>query len=602
MQGGKIMSKYQSIVIKKAMCKIAANKFLLPAIQRKFVWSTYQIEMLFDSLLRGYPINSFMLWQIRDEKIKKEYKFYTFIRDYIQKFGEENPDAPSGLLLNDFYAVIDGQQRLTSLYIGLSGSYTTKKPNKHWQKDRSETPMIERKLYLELSQALPSNIDNDKMYNFRFLSDDELKKDSNDNPNHFWFKVGDVLSFEKEADVNSFLIKHPTLFNNNFAMETLFNLFERINKDESINYYLVDDQDQDKVLEVFIRTNSGGTPLSFSDLLMSISSANWQKYDAREEMRSVRESIRAFGNPCFEVSQDFILKSILVLSDVDVKFKIQNFNRTNITKFENNWEDIKKSLIATFNLLKQLNFNDRLLRAKNAAIPIAYYIYKKKLFDVITKTTYDRTDKKNISKWLIMSLLKGIFSGTSDNVLSTVRNVISSSNTKSFPFKEIVEKFKTNADKNYTFDDDVISSFLEYECGSEGCGLILNLLYPDVIIEHGNNIAQDHMHPKAAFSKERLRAYDTSLGSHDKIKFETDKQYYIDPKYWNSVLNLQLLESSLNESKSDQSLSDWANRYCKKNSDLLLSDNTSLDFLCFKEFIEDRRIMITKKIKNILND
>ena len=72
------------------------------------------------------------------------------------------------------------------------------------------------------------------------------------------------------------------------------------------------------------------------------------------------------------MSQDFILKAILVLSDVDIRFRIDNFGKGNIVKFENNWTDIKNSLVATFTLLEQLGFNDSLLRAKNAAIPIAY--------------------------------------------------------------------------------------------------------------------------------------------------------------------------------------------------------------------------------------
>lgn len=74
------MSKYSSITIKEAMEKIASNSYVIPAIQRKFVWRPDQIEMLFDSILRNYPINSFMFWEITDEKIKQNYKFYSFCK------------------------------------------------------------------------------------------------------------------------------------------------------------------------------------------------------------------------------------------------------------------------------------------------------------------------------------------------------------------------------------------------------------------------------------------------------------------------------------------------------------------------------------------
>ena len=62
------MSKYLSITVKNAMRNIATNQYLLPAIQRKFVWEIDQIEMLFDSILRNYPINSSnQIWSITDD-------------------------------------------------------------------------------------------------------------------------------------------------------------------------------------------------------------------------------------------------------------------------------------------------------------------------------------------------------------------------------------------------------------------------------------------------------------------------------------------------------------------------------------------------------
>ena len=191
-------------------------------------------------------------------------------------------------MTNDFYAIIDGQQRLTSLYIGLIGSYKVKKPSKWWMENEQKTQMSKKELFIELSQQLPSKIDNEKLYNFKFLSQEDIQNDLKENPTHFWFKVGDVLKFKELSDVNTFLINN-NLFTNPFSMTTLTKLFNHLNEKELINYYCVDVQDQDKVLEIFIRTNSGGTPLSFSDLLMSISSANWKKYDAREEMKEIKE-------------------------------------------------------------------------------------------------------------------------------------------------------------------------------------------------------------------------------------------------------------------------------------------------------------------------
>ncbi len=581
------MSKYDSINIKKAMNNIAQNNYLLPAIQRKFVWEFDQVEMLFDSIMRNYPINSFMLWKITDNDIKQNYKFYQFIKDFAKKFHEDNPDASSELLSNDFFAVIDGQQRLTSLYIGLIGSYRVKRPSKRWRD--TEDAMPTKRLYLELSEKLPEIIDNSQMYNFKFKSDKELEDDLKANPTHFWFKVGDVLKFEELSDVHTYIMEND-LANNKFATRTLSNLFNKINTEELINFYTIEEQDQDKVLDVFLRTNSGGTPLSFSDLLMSIASANWSKFDARDEMRNVREQIYKFGNPNFDVSQDFILKSILVLSNKDVRFKINNFGKNNIAIFENNWEKIKESLIATFELLDQLGFNDSLLRAKNASIPIAYYIYKNNLAKSIVKTTYDSEDKKNISKWLSMSLLKGFFGGHSDSILTTMRDVILNSNSGKFPINEIIDVFKGETDRNYNFDEDIINAFIEEEYGSPVCSLCLMLLYADVVLEHGTAIAVDHMHPKTIFENSEKLA-ELGLDS-EKIKFYKEN--------YNRILNLQLLDEIKNKSKGDIPLDKWAKENYKTEVDLFIDKGVSLDIKDFEAFIKNRKKNIVKKLKKIL--
>ena len=583
------MSKYNSVCIKDAMNNIATNKYLLPAIQRKFVWDFEQIETLFDSILRNYPINSFMLWKITDKKIKQEYTFYQFIQNYAQRYHEENIQAPSQLLSNDFYAVIDGQQRLTSLYIGLSGSYRAKRPNKHWKDNEEALPT--KYLYLDLSAPVTTVIDNEKMYNFSFLSDSDLSNDEKSNSGHCWFKVGDILKFNELADVTSYIVDKG-LMSNKFAMATLSNLFNKINTEELINYYVIDEQDQDKVLDVFIRTNSGGTPLSFSDLLMSIASANWTTFDAREEMKKIRDEIYSFGNPNFDVSQDFILKSILVLSDVDVRFKIQNFGRNNVAVFESKWSDIRASLVATFSLLEQLGFNDSLLRAKNAAIPIAYYIYKNNLSNSIVKTTYDKKDKQNIAKWLSMSLLKGMFGGQSDGMLKTLREIIKQSASGQFPINDIFDAFKTNIDKNYVFNDEIINSLLEEEYGSIACGLTLMLLYLDVVLQHGKAVAEDHMHPKTVFeNSKKLKLLGLTPGK---------EEFYKDKKNYNSVLNLQLLEDSKNKSKSDTPLKEWVANNVISYNDLYVDSSVSLDILDFETFIENRRIKLTKKLKTVL--
>ena len=147
--------------------------------------------------------------------------------------------------------------------------------------------------------------------------------------------------------------------------------------------------------------------------------------------------------------------------------------------------------------------------------------------------------------------------------------------------------------KNYTFTDEVINSFLEEQFGSATCGLTLSLLYQDVILKHGKQIAEDHMHPKVTFQdRSRMDALNLDPSS---------REFYCDKNNYNSVLNLQLLEELTNKSKNETPLESWAQQKGISNRELYLDDTTSLDIMDFREFIESRRRNLTAKLKEILS-
>ena len=133
------------ITIKEATEKIAQRKYLLPIIQREFVWEDDQIIMLFDSLMRGYPIGSFLFWEAREESVSK-YQFYEFITSFTEMDNTHNPKANvSGE--KEITCILDGQQRLSALYIGLRGTYAKKIP---WKRRNNPDNFIGRKLFVNL--------------------------------------------------------------------------------------------------------------------------------------------------------------------------------------------------------------------------------------------------------------------------------------------------------------------------------------------------------------------------------------------------------------------------------------------------------------------
>lgn len=572
------------ISISNAIANIESRKFLLPAIQRKFVWSSGQIEVLFDSIMRDYPINSFMMWNVTSEKTKNSYKFYEFLKEYRAFFKDENPFFNTRGY-TDFMAIIDGQQRLTSLYLGLKGTYAYKMPRKWWKDNEDCLPT--RKLYLNLTSALPKDDDRKMTYNFGFLSQPEVNKLSQSQD---FFLVNDIYLYQDQDALEDYMSDRnwKDVTDVKFAKKTLRKLREVVFKDKLINYYQEENQDIDIVLDIFIRTNSGGEPLSFSNLLMSITTANWKK-DARKEFKILIDAVYANN---FIISADLILKCCLVLFNDNIKFQVANFDAQSVSVFDDNWERIKKCIEVTFELLKKWGFNDSSLRAKNAVIPIVYYIYHNEIEDEICKDIKHIEEKNAIRKWLCISLLKGVFGGQSDSVLTGIRKVLKSNFKKQiFPFEQIKAEFASNDAKSLTLSDEVIDDILKTQKDAPNSYAILALLYShlryDSIAYH-----KDHLHPAAKFCK--LKESDFSS--------KEDYDFYRNAEHWNSILNLQLLDGSTNESKNDEDLSEWVKN---KNIDLkshLIPEGVSLDFKDFRIFIEKRKELLATTIKAIVGE
>lgn len=586
----------KAITIEKAIRQIVSRQYLLPAIQRKFTWNTAQICTLFDSIMRGYPINTFMFWKVTDQEVKNSFRFYQFLDHYCERFGENNPDFNTNGH-GDFHAVIDGQQRLTSLYIGLKGTYAYKIARKWWPRYNDESILPPRRLYLNLAAPLQEDTNDEMMgYEFKFLTSHQFQSEQ-DKAGKCWFQVGDILNWteaETNADVLDIVIEYLQKIDqvtNRFARKTLTRLYFAIRRDTSIHYYNETSQAIDYVLDIFIRTNHGGTPLSFSDLLMSIAVANW-RHDARQQIDNLVDAVRS-ADMDFSINRDFILKAALTLTDSDVRFKVQNFSGEQVGKIEQAWEPIKASIKTTFRLLRSFGLNDGSLRAKNAAIPLAYYIYRKGLWDELDKPL-DKyvANKKVMRQWLHMSLLKSVFSGQTDTLLTTLRRIIRDHlDEPVFPLAHIIEAYR-GTNKDLHFDEDFIDRLLATQKDNGSCFSILALIQPD--LDYRLPLDKDHLHPSIAFSSKHLEGYEF-LKQNPSLRAT-----YSNPEYWNSIINLQLLNSSQNQSKLDTPLKDWF--ACQENltlTQLHIPESTSLRFEDFPDFVKARSQRLKEVLKQL---
>jgi len=578
------MAFVEPITIKEAIDSIHKKQYLLPAIQREFVWSTYQIERLFDSLMRDYPISSFLFWEVEKENIKN-YQFYEFVREYHERDNRHNPkaniDGEGGIT-----AILDGQQRLTSLYIGLKGTYSYKLPRKRWDNDSA---FPKRKLCLNL--VAPSK-DSDLQYDFQFLTKKEYKQSDD---SHVWFCVGDILNLEKPVEINKYLIKHGLLKleeeKAEFANDALYRLWEVIHKNKSINFFLEKDESLDKVLNIFIRVNSGGTQLSYSDLLLSIATAQWKEKDAREEITLFVDEINSIGDG-FNINKDFVLKNCLVLSGFrDIAFKVDNFNQKNMLAIEQKWDDITRAIKSAVILVSCLGYHRDTLTSNNALIPIAAYLYKIGCPSNFSESSKYEEDRKVIFKWLVIALLKRTFSGQPDNVLRPIREVINSAE-KGFPYEEIVKKLKGTT-KSMSFDDDEIDNLLYYQYGQPYTYSALAFIYPS--LDFRNKFHQDHIFPKKLFTEKRLKKRGIS---------DNDIEIYLDN--YNCLANLQLLEGVPNQEKSGKDFDHWIKEMYPNDNDRRAYmerhyiPDVDLSLGNFREFIEERQKLIVSAFKKLL--
>jgi len=570
------------ITIEKVIQGIQENKYVLPAIQREFVWDGEQIEKLFDSLMRGYPIGSFLFWKIEPDRLT-DFQFYRFMDHYHEKNYRHN--EPINIVGGDnIIAVLDGQQRLTALNIGLKGWYASKLPYYHWNNEKA---FPERRLYLNL---LNPPEENGNAYEFKMLQEKEVK---NEDGKKFWFRVSEIFQFNELQEAMYFCIEQGlTAEKQTFPSSALMELFRIIKEKPLINYFLEESQDLDKVLNIFIRVNSGGTILSYSDMLLSIATAAWKEIDARKAIYGLVEELNDIGEK-FTINKDFILKSCLVLSDIPaIEFRVSNFTRENMEKIEKNWDSITNAIKETVKLISNWGYSWQTLVSAYAIIPLAYYIYKLETpSNFILSAKYSQ-DRNIMKKWLQIALLKRTFGGTPDSVLRPIRKVINE-NIEEFPFAAILEELKGTT-KSMKFDIAEIDGLMAYHYDQPYTFSALSFLYP--WLKYDQQFHVDHIFPRAMFTTKEMN----KLGIP-----EENWPLWLD--HFNDLANLQLLQGPINIAKSDEPFETWIREECPTMEQLNLYKqlhyipDIALAFENFPSFLQEREKIIRTKLANILD-
>lgn len=531
--------------------------FWLPNIQRPFVWREEQIERLFDSIMRQYPISTLLVW-----RTKSSIKCRKFIDNY-----------KDSLKLSDFYVpenkktkllVLDGQQRLQSLFIALKGSYNGKE------------------LYFNILSG-DAVAPEDMRYQFKF----QYPSEANSN----WLKFKDII-FSTE---NSFSLINRVIrkIGNDIDEvkqerigQNISQILNQFCQNEFIIYQELDSVDnpeayqEDDVVEIFIRANSGGTQLGKSDLLFSLLSSSWE--DADENIEDLLEHI---NRPGYSFSRDFILKTCITLLDKGARYNVKKFRDEKVrNEIIQNWDKISAAIRQVQDFLYGQTFlrNDKAVTSYLGLIPLVYFCYH-----------YPKqwNTAKNLDSYILRTLLTGAFGSNPDFLIDRCTRKIRE--TGDFDVKQIFNVIRESG-RNLEITKDTI---LSQGYKSKYIHLLFNWWYRNFNYTpaYDGNLPQiDHIFPQSRLRK--VKEINEVTGRRDIMKYKYGDR--------DQIANCMLLTAQENGAggKRDIPPEDW---FQDKDEDylelhLIPRDRELWKIENFDAFIEARKHLILQKFQDII--
>lgn len=532
--------------------------FWLPNIQRPFVWTEEQTCRLFDSIMREYPISTLLVWKTTS-RIRR--------RKFIDNFLPVHRKSLTTLYVPEDGSrkclVLDGQQRLQSLFIALKGSYEG------------------RELYFDIHSGEVAAPDDIK-YKFEFKEAGAATfpwvkfKDLVFSTKDAFTAAADLITgagIDLTAEQKAKIGKHVGL------------VFRAFHSDDGVSYQELDSTEnadlytEDDVVEIFIRANSGGTRLGKSDLLFSLLTSTWDEADSKMEV--LLEQLNRHG---FEFTRDFVLKTCLTLLDQGARYEVEKFRKPGIREeIENNWDSIEEAIKDVLDDVRSKTFIqcDKALPSYLSLIPLIYVRYH-------FKSTWPRV--QGVENYLVRTALAGAFGGTPDQLIDVL--VAKLRDLKKFDLTEVFGVIRAN-NRNLEITEDRLMT-MGY--GRDTVHLLFNLWYPfNYTPAYERNLPQvDHIFPQSALKK--IKTENPNTGRWDIMKYrEADR---------NQLANCMLLTARENGAgaKWDTPADEWFADKDETYLDLHLipKDRDLWKLDRFEDFIEARKALIRAKFQYLL--
>jgi hypothetical protein len=370
--------------------QIKNDEIVLPAIQRDFVWPEEKVLRLLDSIMRSYPIGIALLWETYLDLQYRQFE-NAFRPGTLHAFSENKRKKKLKL-------VLDGQQRLQSLYIALYGSYNG------------------RFLYFDVLSGRESDDVAEEKYTFEFMTPEDFEiwaaslgstmeqphPDMNGGQPKYYVKVSDLFSAGVRERTNlTKKLKQQLNLTDDDSERLAVNLArfdEVLTKNSNILKMSVIDEDlpadnQDRkseadVLEIFVRVNREGTPLSRSDLIFSMLKLNW-KESAETLPEFVQEANK--GNS-FDIDTDFVIRCLFAVSNLGTKFDLDLLRkRQNVEKLRKNFKPCCDAIRSVLDAVSRdcWCLSSSLIGGVTTLVPFVYWLFNTPKHEVPNGTTVD---------------------------------------------------------------------------------------------------------------------------------------------------------------------------------------------------------------------
>lgn len=474
---------YKPMTLFSLIEQINRNELFLPHIQRPFVWDEEQMIKLFDSLMRNYPIQTFLFW-----RTKEHIKARNFMRQIewdceLSKYYNEQVSQKD----HEKVFVLDGQQRLQTLYGIFYGSIDG--PD-------GTTPY---EAFLNITNGAEPDEDG-LLYKLEF------------NPIHAglpYYRLSDLVGVhnQKNAEeisdqINDSLDQDPrysdesTDARRDRQKRVRRNLSQLTSLLREEKYFWVQTLDgvaneyqYRTIRDIFVRVNSGGTKLDAADLMFAVMKENWEPV---EEL--VEQTVTLLNENHLLFDKNLILKCIVSAISGDAKVDVEKFsddsNSDLLKSIETNWPHLENTFQALRDfIVNDLKlFGDKVIRSYNSFVPLFDYLYNNPGPDAVSI--------QRMRGYFLKSQLFNWYRAQTDAVINSLQKYVGKKQSQGFPLDEIVDYFAGRSAVTLLEFNHLKETRLRY--------ILLNIIYvekfgnnPFDVRYSGNEPQIDHIYPKS---------------------------------------------------------------------------------------------------------